>query len=82
MKMGCYNLVHCPEPFWEVDSYYNRGEISRFYWRKLNVGRPVANECNAPTMILYEPTRNSQNIKDQHADQPAKRSATSACCFC
>jgi hypothetical protein len=32
-----------------------------------------ASECSEPTIILDEPTRNSQNIKAQHAEKPAAR---------
>jgi hypothetical protein len=71
-----YKLFHCPEPSGEVNSYTHGGEISWFHWRILNASRSVArggaSDCNVPTIILGEPTRNSQNIKDQHADEPAK----------
>jgi hypothetical protein len=35
-----------------------------------------ASGCNAPPTNLSAPTRNLQNIKDKHADRPAKKRTT------
>ena len=43
-----------------------------------------ANGCTTPTTDLDAPTRNLQNIKDKHADQPAKdvpHLTASTCCL-
>jgi hypothetical protein len=66
----------CIPPYTEYNNHVN-SEIKRIsFYNITRPGQGRASGCNALTTNLDAPSRNSQNIKDKHTDQPAKQGAT------